>query len=677
MSEYNEQRAAFDKAVKTFDGNNSFAAARALLLSGEKTVSFNRKIIEKNIDSSWLTEIEKALPHLDTVIRNPRNTIKEVEEIVPIAMSRKITVESIKHLGQHTDLIQDIDKKTGKITPSKILNIHKEETLDTYENRFVNTLIDRLYIFINIRYNKLVQTAEVQEAYSFNYDTSADSGDGRKVNISFKIETVDSLVGGSKDTDVWARLERVKKAIEGYKGSVLCTTLGNAFIRPPVMRTNAITKNVDLMACLTLWQFIESYDKAGYEVNVSDTAQRPDDSYIEDIYGLTAMNYMLFRSYTHGADKSEELKTIKNKTLAPKVVRRFDKQTSDKYDVIVGEGEQSSASKTDMGMTAEEAGNLTAAEAERKRAEQEELERQRREEEERIRLEHEEAERRRLELIQKQQAEQAAREKAEREERERREKEEEIKHIARRKRQMEERQRREEEQRVREERARIREEKKLVRSSLGSAMDQQISTNEEAVSSSFVSEYESPEIAAKKAKEAQQQREQERRERERAERLKAERESFENKNINEIFKEYSKNPYYMAKRGITYVLAHAFGIIPVVTDNPDYIRMFKVKKEKELAEAERKRAEREIEIIYEKYAPYLKYDVKRRIKNRQFKKRKRLERKNRPPRPYIPPQRTAEEQKAIDTEMKRLYKEYHVSAVGRMARHLKEKYRKQ
>ena len=242
---------------------------------------------------------------------------------------------------------------------------------------------------------------------------------------------------------------------------------------------------------------------------------------------------------------------------------------------------------------------------------------------------------------------------------------------------MEERQRREEEQRVREERARIREEKKLVRSSLGSAMDQQISTNEEAVSASFVSEYESPEIAAKKAKEAQQQREQERRERERAERLKAERESFENKNINEIFKEYSKNPYYMAKRGITYVLAHAFGIIPVVTDNPDYIRMLKAKKEKELAEAERKREEREIEIIYEKYAPYLKYDVKRRIKNRQFKKRKRLERKNRPPRPYIPPQRTAEEQKAIDTEMKRLYKEYHVSAVGRMARHLKEKYSKQ
>ncbi len=39
-----------------------------------------------------------------------------------------------------------------------------------------------------------------------------------------------------------------------------------------------------------------------------------------------------------------------------------------------------------------------------------------------------------------------------------------------------------------------------------------------------------------------------------------------------------------------------FGIIPVVTDNPDYIRMFKVKKEKKNWLRQRKRAEREIEV---------------------------------------------------------------------------------
>ena len=44
------------------------------------------------------------------------------------------------------------------------------------------------------------------------------------------------------------------------------------------------------------------------------------------------------------------------------------------------------------------------------------------------------------------------------------------------------------------------------------------------------------------------------------------------------------------------------------TDNPDYIRMFKSRRKKELAEAE-KRAEREIEVI-PVICPYLKYDVK-------------------------------------------------------------------
>ena len=49
----------------------------------------------------------------------------------------------------------------------------------------------------------------------------------------------------------------------------------------------------------------------------------PDDSYIEDIWSDRNELYAFSAPYTHGADKSEELKTIKSKTLAPKVVRRF------------------------------------------------------------------------------------------------------------------------------------------------------------------------------------------------------------------------------------------------------------------------------------------------------------------------------------------------------------------
>ena len=109
--------------------------------------------------------------------------IEDVEEIVPIALSRKTTIESVRHLAQHTDLIQSIDEKTGKITPSKLLNVHKEESLMTYENKFVNTLIDRLYIFINRRYEKLAQVSKDEEVFSLGYDTILDDGAGGKMKI--------------------------------------------------------------------------------------------------------------------------------------------------------------------------------------------------------------------------------------------------------------------------------------------------------------------------------------------------------------------------------------------------------------------------------------------------------------------------------------------------------------
>ena len=143
-----------------------------------------------------------------------------------IALSRKITVESVKHLAQHTDLIQSVDLKTGKITPSKILNVHKEESLMTYENKFVNTLIDRLYIFINTRYEKLAQVSKDEQAYTLGYETSVEDGSGGHIKLELKIESISSLDSyDASGYTVWQRVEKLKTVIEGYKGSELCTTL--------------------------------------------------------------------------------------------------------------------------------------------------------------------------------------------------------------------------------------------------------------------------------------------------------------------------------------------------------------------------------------------------------------------------------------------------------------------
>ena len=72
-------------------------------------------------DFSWLPMIEECVPNLDNLIRKPRKFIAQEEEIVPIERAKKITEESVKHLSQHTDFIQSVDKE-GNITPNKILN---------------------------------------------------------------------------------------------------------------------------------------------------------------------------------------------------------------------------------------------------------------------------------------------------------------------------------------------------------------------------------------------------------------------------------------------------------------------------------------------------------------------------------------------------------------------------
>ena len=719
----------FEILTEVFDSDELYQALDSLLNSSRNTFAFNRKIMEKAIDVSWVEAIEKGILHVDNFLRNPRRTIEDVEEIVPIALSRKTTVESVKHLAQHTDLIQSIDKKTGKITPSKILNIHKEESLMTYENKFVNTLVDRLYIFINTRYEKLAQVSRDEEVFTLGYDTVVDDGAGGKMKIDVKIETVDSL--DSYDANgytVWQRVEKLKTAIEGYKGSELCRTLGNTYIRPPVMRTNAIMKNVDLKACLTLWQYIESYDKVGYEINVQNTAMQPQAEYVDDFYKLVVLNLLLFRTYNNNdsTDKMKELKTSTSKPLAPKFIKKFDKELAADYSVssettagyIAAEGTFRFEKRlpVDLNVMFEQLSEVikietaylaeleqTRQEEEKRRqeeearlAEQKRIEEARLAELERIRIEKEEEERRVQEMLEKKRAEQEA------EERERQRLEEER--LARleemRLREEEKRLKREEEERIAAERERIRQNKELARNELGEAegLDEEaLQTKEpdeaelEKQAYSEVTEeeiaevkaemdengdeeaFEDPRAVAARKKLEQQRLEKERAEAERAQRLKAERKRLESKPFKEIYREYSWNPIYVLIRLIKHLLAVVFGIVPEDTDNPRYRQILADRKKKQELKEQEKQQRQDVEVYYKKYARSPKYDIMRFISDMKFKRKKRKADKNKPRPAYTPPKRTPEEQKAIDLEMKRLYREYRVSVIRKISRAVQER----
>ena len=107
-------------------------------------------------NNNWIEIIEETLPYIVNAIDKPNRLLNNNEEILQIEKTKKVTVESIKHLSKHTNLIQEIDEEENVI-PNKILNVLKEESLATYENRFIYTLVLRINDFIANKKQKAIE----------------------------------------------------------------------------------------------------------------------------------------------------------------------------------------------------------------------------------------------------------------------------------------------------------------------------------------------------------------------------------------------------------------------------------------------------------------------------------------------------------------------------------------
>ncbi|MEG0571338.1 MAG: DUF2357 domain-containing protein, partial [Oscillospiraceae bacterium] len=162
--DYSDLYESFVDYENVFMANTDFYTRfLKLIKDSPSTFTLIDKKLDRVLSDDWVSFIEKAIPSLDKCIRNPRKFITNREEILPIEISRNITSESIKHLSQHTNLISSVDG--DKITPSKILNVFKEESLDTYENKFIYTLLNRLFLFLNRRNDAL---SVVKDAQNFS-----------------------------------------------------------------------------------------------------------------------------------------------------------------------------------------------------------------------------------------------------------------------------------------------------------------------------------------------------------------------------------------------------------------------------------------------------------------------------------------------------------------------------
>ena len=222
-------------------------------------------------DIEWIEKMEEIIPYIDNILRSPNRFIVNEEEIVKIELARKITVDSIKHLSKNTNLIQSIDKKTGDVTPSKILNINKEESYNTYENRLIYTLIQNMRTFYEQRLQNFTGDSSYYDKVEFQYDGKTILGE-EKVDIQLFFHSLDekkSISSNISTDDIVTRIKKIKVQLDGFAGTELMQNLSKLNVQPvrsPIRKTNVILKNPNFQKAIELWNFIQSYSEDDYEI---------------------------------------------------------------------------------------------------------------------------------------------------------------------------------------------------------------------------------------------------------------------------------------------------------------------------------------------------------------------------------------------------------------------------
>ena len=316
---------------------NKFGAA----LKSQYTLASNYEKVEANF--AWIDIMEDTIIYLDNILRNPNRFIINEEEIVKVEQAKRITVESIKHLAKHTNYIQEI----GDVKPSKVLNINKDESFNTYENRVIYTLINNMKLFIEMKERGFVSASSLKDDKRCEYHGTTKIGT-EKINVSMEISSKTDYQkedGYKNGMSVPQRVERLKLKISDLTNTPVYVALAKLHVSkviPPIKKTNLILKNVNFQYAMKLWDFLQSYrdddtlvvrDKKNID-NDLKIKQLLDDSFLLSYLTITSID-------TKATEIDDESKVELIEDLTNKMIDKIVEMNSDlpieKIQEIIGD----------------------------------------------------------------------------------------------------------------------------------------------------------------------------------------------------------------------------------------------------------------------------------------------------------------------------------------------------
>lgn len=295
-----------------------------LLETGSNYCSYYSSRMVKSIDEEWIEAIEEALPSLQHVVLNPRKFIEEDRQIVNVAMARNITPETIQHLLQHSNMIDKVNED-GTVIPNRLLNVYKEESYNTYENRFIATLILTLQQFINKRFNVIFDNSRDEMGTFFEMESRIDNYTETidyKLEINVREKQTD-MDNEEENVGIFTRISKIHRQINDLAGGAFMTQMRKyPLVRHPIVKTNAIGKNQHYKACHKLWNYIHAYDRIGYKIDMVKQEPMMTKELEQDIYNSFIWDYVMLKHYVEQNDELNIDRPKRQKEITVKYIRQ-------------------------------------------------------------------------------------------------------------------------------------------------------------------------------------------------------------------------------------------------------------------------------------------------------------------------------------------------------------------
>jgi len=287
----------YKKINTTFAGVNKsdeFAQIFMNILKSGNTTLYQKERRERRVfDDAWMSSVEAAVPVIDKITRSPRENLKQMQMIVPVERAKKTDKDTIRHLAANTQMIRSISRE-GVVTPSKVMTSFNESDYGTYENRFLKTLVDKLYVFIEKRYDIIVKKMHTEYVNYLNVKSSVlwesaniDFDITLKINQNLPEDEIDR-----KNQELLDRMTNLRTSITNFKMSLFMSQMREfPPVNPPIMKTNVIMKNPDFKQCYNLWLMMDSLDQVGFDIDVFERDVTFDDQYFERLQNALMVLY--------------------------------------------------------------------------------------------------------------------------------------------------------------------------------------------------------------------------------------------------------------------------------------------------------------------------------------------------------------------------------------------------